>query len=48
MSTSIRNAIDDLSLSEVIVVHAGKESFRLSDQVRALALTDLSRAALTG
>ena len=37
VTPSIRSALADLDLSEVIVVHAGKESYRLAAKVRAVA-----------
>ena len=37
----MRSALDDLDLSEAIVVHAGRDSFRLAARVRAVAATRL-------
>lgn len=37
VTRSVRIAIDDLGLDEAIVVHAGRESYRLGERVRAVA-----------
>ena len=39
VTPSIRSALADLDLSEVIIVHAGQESYRLAAKVRAVAAT---------
>lgn len=45
ITRSMRHAITDLELTELIVVHAGEESYPLSEQIRAVSarrlLTDL-------
>lgn len=41
VTRSMRSALDDLDLAEVIVVHAGKESYRLAARVRAVAASRL-------
>ena len=41
VTRSVRSALDDLDLSEVIVVHAGRESCRLAARVRAVAAARL-------
>lgn len=41
VTPSIRSALRDLGLSEVIVVHAGRESFRLGADVRAVSAARL-------
>ena len=41
MTRSIRTALDDLNLAEVILVHAGRESYRLAPGVRAVAVKRL-------
>ena len=38
---SMRTAIDDLNLQELVVIHAGRESYRLAAKVRAVAATRL-------
>ena len=38
---SMRTAIDDLNLREVVVIHAGRESYRLAAKVRAVAASRL-------
>lgn len=46
LTRSIYHALDDLKLSEVVIIHAGRESFRLNPKVRTVAarnlLTDLA------
>ncbi len=37
VTRSVRSALDDLDLSEAIVVHAGRDSYRLAARVRAVA-----------
>ena len=37
VTRSVRIAIDDLGLEEAVVVHAGRESYRLGERVRAVA-----------
>ena len=37
VTRSVRIAIDDLGLDEAVIVHAGHESFRLGERVRAVA-----------
>ena len=41
VTRSIRSALDDLDLSEVIVVHAGQDSYRLAAKVRTVAASRL-------
>jgi len=41
ITPSIRFAIDDLQLSRVDIVHAGNESFPLSDRVNAISASRL-------
>lgn len=41
VTRSMRSALDDLDLSEAIVVHAGRDSYRLAARVRAVAATRL-------
>ena len=38
---SMHTAIDDLNLQEVVVIHAGRESYRLAAKVRAVAASRL-------
>ena len=38
---SVRTAIDDLNLQEVVVIHAGRESYRLAANVRTVAASRL-------
>ena len=38
---SMRTAIDDLNLKEAVVIHAGRESYRLAAKVRAVAASRL-------
>jgi predicted AAA+ superfamily ATPase len=44
ITASMRNAIVDLRLTELYVVHAGSESFPLSREIHAVALENLSTA----
>ena len=41
VTRSMRSALDDLDLSEAIVVHAGRDSYRLAARVRAVAASRL-------
>ena len=41
VTRSIRSALEDLDLAEVVVVHAGRESYRLAGRVRAVAASHL-------
>lgn len=41
VTRSMRTAIDDLNLHEVVVIHAGRESYRLAAKVRAVAASRL-------
>ena len=41
VTRSMRTAIDDLNLQEVVVIHAGRESYRLAAKVRAVAASRL-------
>ena len=41
VTRSMRTAIDDLNLREVVVIHAGRESYRLAAKVRAVAASRL-------
>ena len=45
ITPSMRNSIKDLELTELIVVHAGEESYPLNEKIRAVSarrlLTDL-------
>lgn len=43
VTRSMRSVLDDLGLSEIIVVHAGRESYRLADGVRAVAARRLDQ-----
>ncbi len=43
VTRSIRSSLADLDLSEVVVVHAGRESCRLAGKVRAVAASRLDR-----
>ena len=43
VTSSIRSALDNLDLPEVVIVHAGRESFRLAARVRAVAASRLDR-----
>ena len=43
VTPSIRNALSDLDLAEVIVVHAGRDSGPLGANVRAVAATRLDK-----
>ena len=43
VTRSIRSSLADLDLSEVVVVHAGRESYRLAGKVRAVAASRLDR-----
>ncbi len=40
-SVSARTALTDLGLERVDLVHAGTETYELSDQIRALSLSRL-------
>jgi len=44
ISPSMRNAIIDLRLTELHVVHAGSDTFPLSKEIQAAALSDLPSA----
>ncbi len=44
MTTSIKNALDDLELSEVIVVYPGKKAYPISENVRVIPATSLAEA----
>jgi hypothetical protein len=37
----MRNAVSDLELESLGVVHAGTESFAMTDRINAIAVTDL-------
>ena len=41
VTRSVRSALGDLDLSETVVVHAGRESYRLGARVRAVAASRL-------
>jgi uncharacterized protein len=41
LTTSMRNAVSDLELESLGVVHAGTESFAMTDRINAIAVTDL-------
>jgi predicted AAA+ superfamily ATPase len=41
VSRSMRSALEDLGLDRLDVVHAGKDTFPLSKQIRALAAQDM-------
>lgn len=41
VTRSMRTAIDDLNLQEVVVIHAGRESYRLAAKVRTVAASRL-------
>jgi predicted AAA+ superfamily ATPase len=41
LTPSIRNALDDLQLDRVIIVHAGKHTFPLADRVNAIPARDV-------
>ena len=41
VTRSVKTAIADLALAEAVVVHAGKESYRLAERVRAVAANRL-------
>jgi hypothetical protein len=41
ITPSMRNAIADLKLTRLFVVHAGDGSYQLSGEIRAVALQDL-------
>ena len=43
VTPSIRSALHDLGLAEVVVVHAGRDSFPLGAKVRAVAATRLDK-----
>jgi hypothetical protein len=43
VTRSMRSALDALHLSELTVVHAGKESYPLGRSIRALAFRDIGR-----
>ena len=43
VTPSIRSALHDLGLAEVVVVHAGRDSFPLGAKVRAVAATRLHK-----
>lgn len=49
MTPSIRSALEDLALDGVVVLHAGRDRFRLADRVRAIpaSVALLDPAALT-
>jgi hypothetical protein len=40
----MRTALTDLKLTEMHVIHAGRETFRLSKDIQAVALEDLHGA----
>ena len=42
VTASMRIALDDLKLDEIMVVHAGMESYRLAEQVRAVSIRELA------
>lgn len=42
VTRSMRSALDDLDLSEALVVHAGRDSYRLAARVRAVAANRLA------
>ena len=44
ITRSMRNALTDLKLTELFIVHAGDETFPLSKEIQAVALQDLSSA----
>jgi predicted AAA+ superfamily ATPase len=41
LTPSMRSALQDLKLKSLTVVHAGRETFPLSEQVQAVAVDDL-------
>jgi uncharacterized protein len=41
LTPSMRNAVSDLELESLGVVHAGTESFAMADRINAIAVTDL-------
>ena len=41
VTRSVRTAVDDLDLAEVVVIHAGADSYRLARKVRAVAASRL-------
>ena len=41
ITKSMRQALHDLRLSELLVIHAGQESHPLADKVRAIAASRL-------
>ena len=41
LTPSVRSALRDLNLDEILVVHAGRESYRLAAKVRAVAARQL-------
>lgn len=43
LTPSIRNAMRDLGLRQVDVIHAGSESYSLANKVRAVSLSELTR-----
>jgi predicted AAA+ superfamily ATPase len=45
ITPSMRNALEDLKLKRLHVVHAGGASFPMSRQVQAVALADLPEVA---
>ncbi len=42
VTASMRAALETLRLDELVVVHAGRDSFPLADRVRALSLADMA------
>jgi predicted AAA+ superfamily ATPase len=44
VTPSMRNALEDLKLSEFHVIHAGSATFPLSDEVQAVSVNDLLTA----
>jgi len=41
VTPSMRIALEDLKLDELVVIHAGKESFTLAPRIRAVAIRDV-------
>ena len=41
VTSSMRSALEDLDLEDLVVIHAGSESYPLAPQIRAVALTRL-------
>jgi predicted AAA+ superfamily ATPase len=48
ITASMRTAIEDLDLSELVIIYPGQKTFPLTGKVRALPLTYLAGGALGG